>query len=398
MAVKRFTILLVEDNPGDARLIQESLREVAGDHFDVETADRLASAVERLRDGDVDAVLLDLALPDSSGRDTFARAKSAAPDVPIIVLTGLGDEALALKMVQEGAQDYLVKVDLSGNVLSRSIRYAIERGMTDQHVRKLNVDLEQKVRARTAELEAANEELEAFTYSVSHDLRAPIRHINGFAGVLMESADRLDAEARECVEGIHGAARRMAAMTEDLLKLARIGRQLLDLKATNLESLVELVVSELTADVGGRHIEWRIGTLPLLKCDAGLMKQAFANILDNAVKYTRRRQTARIEIGQLTVAGVLTVFIHDNGEGFDMKHADRLFAPFQRLHDAEDFEGTGVGLSTVRRIIERHGGRIWVESEVGKGTSVFFTLAPESVGLTSAMAARAASGFSTASP
>jgi two-component system sensor histidine kinase/response regulator len=397
MGVKRFTILLVEDNPGDARLIKESLCEVAGDHFDVETADRLANAVERLRGGDIDAVLLDLALPDSHGRDTFERAKSAAPEVPIIVLTGLGDEALAVGMVQEGAQDYLVKVDLSGNVLSRAIRYAIERGNTEQQIRRLNIELEQKVRARTAELEMANQELEAFTYSVSHDLRAPIRHINGFAGVLLDSLDQFDAERRDCVQGIYRAGLRMAAMTEDLLKLARIGKQPLDLRTTSLRSLVEVVVRELTAEIGVRQIEWQIGKLPAVDCDPGLIKQAFANLIDNAIKYTKRKEIAQIEIGQSTVADALTIFVRDNGEGFDMKHADRLFAPFQRLHHANDFEGTGVGLSTVRRIIDKHGGRIWVESEMGKGTQVFFTLARETSGLPAGVAAGSAATFSAVS-
>lgn len=375
MAVKRFTILLVEDNPGDARLIQESLCEVAGDHFDVETADRLAHAVQRLSSGNVDAVLLDLALPDSNGQDTFTRAKSAAPDVPIIVLTGLGDEALAVGMVQEGAQDYLVKVDLNGSMLSRSIRYAIERANTEQQIRRLNAELEGKVRKRTAELEAANQELEAFAYSVSHDLRAPIRHISGFANVLIEDfVANLKPEGEKCVQSIISAAGRMSAMTEDLLKLARLGKQPLETTVTNLNTMVTGVVQELKYDAGARQIHWRMEELSSAECDPGLIRQVFANLIDNAIKYTRRRETAAIEIGQFSSQDGPVIFVRDNGEGFDMNHADKLFAPFQRLHRAEDFEGTGVGLSTVRRIIQKHGGRIWVESEPGKGTTVFFTL------------------------
>jgi two-component system sensor histidine kinase/response regulator len=375
MGIQRFTVLLVEDNPGDARIIREVLLEASGNAFKLEVVEKLADAVARLRGGNVDAVLLDLSLPDSSGNSTFSQTRASAPDVPIIVLTGLGDESLALGMVKQGAQDYLVKVDLNGNVLSRSIRYAIERASAEQQIKLLNTELEQKVRERTRELEAANKELEAFSYSISHDLRAPIRQIEGFSNILVsDHADKLDPDGSECVMHILEAVHRMQAMTTDLLKLAKIGRQELIVEITSLNALVEMAVNELRPDFGSRNIEWRIGVLPTVECDPGLMKQVFANLIGNAVKYTRKREAAVIEIGLITVNGLPAIFVADNGAGFDMKHAGKLFSPFQRMHHPDDFEGTGVGLSTVQRIVQKQGGHIWAEALPGKGAKFFFTL------------------------
>ncbi len=204
MSDHRLTVLLVEDNPGDARLIQESLTDLSGNSFELETTDRLTSALLRLSAGGIDAVLLDLALPDSKGRDTFSKAKAQAPTVPIIVLTGLGDEALALKMVQEGAQDYVTKMDLNGSVLSRSIRYAIEREKSEQQILKFNEELEERVRERTAESEAANEELEAYSASVSHDLRGPLHVIDGYSEMLERMlGPAMGLEAKKYLQYIH---------------------------------------------------------------------------------------------------------------------------------------------------------------------------------------------------
>jgi len=242
-------------------------------------------------------------------------------------------------------------------------------------LKQLNQELEQRVSNRTAQLQATNQELEAFTYSVSHDLRAPLRHISGFSKILSEDfAQVLPSEAQHLLERIGEGTRRMGMLVDDLLNLGRIGRHEVRLQVAGLDSLVADVLRELQPEAQARNVQWKIGRLPYVECDPALIRQVFQNLLSNALKFTRPREKAIIEVGQEIRDGVSVVYVRDNGVGFSMKYADKLFGVFQRLHRSEDFEGTGVGLATVQRIIRKHGGKIWAEAELDKGAKFYFTL------------------------
>jgi PAS domain S-box-containing protein len=257
-----------------------------------------------------------------------------------------------------------------------AFRDITQRRADEREIRKLNNELEIRVADRTAELAETNKELEAFTYSVAHDLRAPLRHIQGFSRALMEDfGPGISAAAQDDIHRIVEGTQRMGQLVDDLLSLARIGRQELRVQVTALSSLVEEVLRDLKRETESREIRWQVGELPFADCDPGLMRQVFFNLLANAVKYTGPRKPAVIEVGQAKGEGRSVIFVRDNGVGFDMKYADKLFGVFQRLHRKEDFDGTGVGLATVQRIIHKHGGRIWAEAEVDKGATFRFTLA-----------------------
>jgi PAS domain S-box-containing protein len=259
--------------------------------------------------------------------------------------------------------------------LARRAALLIENARLYAEAQKLNAELEQRVHERTTELQAINQELEAFTYSVSHDLRAPLRHISGYVELLSRSAPPLDEKSQRYLNTISASAARMGMLIDDLLTFSRMGRADMQKSQVNAQALVQEVLQEMDADMAGREIEWQIDALPHTYGDRAMLKIVYANLIANALKFTRPRVPARIEVGFDASNPHETIFyVRDNGVGFDMQYRDKLFGIFQRLHRAEDFEGTGVGLANVRRIIHRHGGRTWAEGELDRGATFYFSL------------------------
>jgi signal transduction histidine kinase len=370
---------MVEDELRDAQLVEHALKQ-GGVECCFRRVDTKETFLRQLKQFQPAVILSDHGLPEFDGFSALALAVEYAPDTPFIFVTGsLGEEA-TIQALKSGAADFVLKHRLQTlpPAVLRALRQAefrSKRRHADEEIRRLNAELERRVTERTSELEAANRELEAFSYSVSHDLRAPLRHIEGFIEILMATkSSMLDEEGRHYLGTVSTSAKQMGRLIDDLLAFSRTGRAELKKTKVKLGELSAKVVEDLRHDAARRNIEWVLGKLPEVEADEGLLRQVLLNLLGNALKYTRRRERARIEVGSRRTRTEHIIFVEDNGVGFDMQYAPKLFGVFQRLHRAADFEGTGVGLANVRRIIHRHGGRTWAEGKVDRGATFYFSL------------------------
>lgn len=397
-------ILIAEDSPTQAQRLRYIL-EQQGYRVTAAVNGRLALEAARARKPAL--ILSDVVMPEMDGYELSRRVKSDPnlADVPVILVTSLSDPQDVIRGLECRADNFILKPYDERYLLSRlrfvlvnrEMRQSDQPGMgleiffngqrhfiTADRLQILNLLLSTYEAAiqRNKELEhvnkelaAANKELEAFTYSVSHDLRSPVRHINGFCKLILDDhSETFPPAARHLFDHVSKAGRRLNELIDDLLNLSRLSRQPVSRQPVSLSSLVREVFEDLHPEREGRQIDLRLGSLPNCAGDFSLLKQVFINLLSNAIKFTRQRSPAVIEVDAREDGDELICFVRDNGAGFNMAHAERLFGVFQRLHSAEDFEGTGIGLSIVQRIIAKHGGRLWAEAEEGRGATFYFTL------------------------
>ncbi len=391
-AVAPRRILYIEHQPMDVELTLRHFAEAAP-HFSVDIIDNCTAALARLEEPhDYDIVLVDLRMPDMSGLDFAREAKRLCDMPPFVMVTGQGDDAAAIATLRLGAADYIAKrtgyLDqfvyaieqvVTSDQLSKANEHLqaelAERRRVEDEVRRLNAELEQRVAARTADLEAANHELESFAYSVSHDLRAPLRALDGFSQVLIEDySEVLGEEGRAHLERIRAADARMGTLIDALLELSRLNRGELRRERLDLSAMAHELGAGLAEADPERHVELVVTEGLAAQADRELARALLANLIGNAWKFTSKHERARIEIGAEERDDGAAFFVRDDGAGFEMAYAEKLFGAFQRLHGADEFEGLGIGLATVQRIVRRHGGRVWAEGAVEQGATFFFTL------------------------
>lgn len=383
-AAHQSNILLVDDEQTNLDAL-EAVLEGLGQKL--VKASRGEQALKCVLERDFAVILLDVQMPGMSGIETAAliRARERSRTTPIIFLTGMMRTAeMIFSGYSAGAVDYLMK-PLEPEVLRAKVavfveldkaRHALEQEIAERvSIAEQVAELNKALREKNDDLMAANADLESFCHSVSHDLRMPLRHIHSYVSMLEISAgQKLNSEERRHVHTVQKAALRMTRLIDDLLAFSRIGRAAMHRQRIRMDELIDETFNELGPEMSDRRIDWQRRAIPDTVGDPQLMKQVWVNLLANAVKYTRPRDPAKIEIGADVAGDEVVYYVRDNGVGFNMQYADRLFGVFQRLHADAEFEGTGVGLANVRRIVQRHGGRTWAEGAEGRGATVYFSL------------------------
>jgi two-component system NtrC family sensor kinase len=384
-------ILTVDDS---LTYLHEVAVQLRREGYDVIPARSGEEALELLSVQSVDCILLDLVMPGLSGQETCRRIKGSTAwrEIPLIMHTSNEEQAAMIEGINAGADDFIAKSsDLE--VLCARVRAQLRRKQFEDENRSIREQLLQKevevVAANSArelaeiraafvdELKSKNIELEAFSYSVSHDLRAPLRSIDGFSKLLLaDYAGKLDAKGQDYLQIVRESTQRMGELIDDLLLLSRVGRADLTRDRIDLSAIARTVSEELNQRDPDRHVKWCVEDQLLVEADSGLMRVAFDNLLGNAWKFTAKVSAPRVDVGTDQQEGVPVFFVRDNGAGFSMEYAEKLFSPFQRLHTESEFEGTGIGLATVHRIVDRHGGRIWADSAVDHGATFYFTIPP----------------------